>query len=117
MRHFTSGKDGFDYYASDHLIPKEYLIPIMRREDELRASPEYQAKYTEKDELQWFRDVTLEIQTKAIEESNYLNYLVNQNVAVYPDKETALKFALQGLWGTRAICRRSRCKSINHLST
>jgi len=81
--HMTSGKAGYNLYSDQPRIklfhiPKEQLIEILRNEDQLRSSKEYQDKYSEKDSLAWFRDVTLEIQTKALLNSG----ISRENLAV-----------------------------------
>jgi len=78
MMHFTSGKNGYEYWRPHGVedssekrvrIPKAKLIEVLELEDKYRSSPEYQAKYSEKDELSWYRDVTLEIQKRALLET------------------------------------------------
>lgn len=68
MAHFTSGKSGYDYYSyqkrirsnpnafTDVLISRDKLIEILTLEDKYRASKEYQDKYNEKDDLQWYEN-------------------------------------------------------------
>jgi len=72
MMHFTSGKNGYEYWDHNEArfrIPREKLIEILKLEDKYRSSAEYQNKYSEKDELSWYRDVTVEIQTRALRET------------------------------------------------
>jgi len=73
MMHFTSGKNGYEYHHGSnppHIrIPKEKLIEVLKLEDIYRSSPEYQAKYSQKDELSWYRDVTIELQKRALLET------------------------------------------------
>jgi len=92
MTHMSSGKTGYNMYSDPPRsktfnIPKEQIIEILRYEDKLRSSKEYQDKYSEKDSLAWFRDVTLEIQTKA---------LLNSGI-----RRGDLAVALPELWSAR----------------
>jgi len=75
MYHSSSGKNGFEpyYHDSNLVIPKEVLISILKREDQLRASPFYQIEYAKKDSLRWIRDVTKRIQKQALEEHGIVN--------------------------------------------
>jgi len=41
---------------------------ILIREDELRASPEIQSRYSQTDDLELFRDITLDLQRQALRE-------------------------------------------------
>jgi len=70
MYHSTSGKNGFRPYEvrTDYQIEKSLLIQILKREDELRHSQEYQNEYTKSDDLGWLRDVTTKIQERALAE-------------------------------------------------
>jgi len=70
MLHSSSGKSHFDLYhePTNYRIAKDVLKRILIREDELRASEEYQTKYNQQDSLQWFKDVTQEIQFRAMRE-------------------------------------------------
>jgi hypothetical protein len=57
MAHFTSGKNGFDYWTTNKnrvSVPFDKLVEILKLEDQYRASQEYQDKYSEKDDLQWY---------------------------------------------------------------
>lgn len=61
MAHFTSGKNGFDYFSHSKYgyphgvsIQREKLIEILKVEERLRISKEYQDKYNEKDDLKWY---------------------------------------------------------------
>jgi len=70
MYHSTSGKNGFRPYVinTDFFIEKSLLRNILLREDELRASEEFQEEYTKSDSLPWLRDVTAKIQERALSE-------------------------------------------------
>lgn len=63
-------KAGFDlrFTPTEYVIPRETLILVLRREDELRFSPEYQARYSESERLEHIRDVTVELQKQALRE-------------------------------------------------
>jgi len=90
MMHFTSGKNGYNYYARDPSIlriPKEKLVEILKLEDSYRSSEEYQTKYSQQDDLSRYRDVTLEIQNRALLETGLT--------------EAELETGLQELWSTR----------------
>jgi len=71
MLHSSSGKRQFEPYfePTDFVFQRAQLIATLKREDELRASKEYQDKYNSADSLAWFRDVTREIQIKALREN------------------------------------------------
>jgi len=70
MYHSTSGKRGFEAYAvsTEYQIEKEILRNVLIREDQLRASEEFQKEYSKDDNLEWLRDVTLRIQMEALSE-------------------------------------------------
>jgi hypothetical protein len=55
---------------------------ILIREDELRASTEYQEKYNQQDDLTWFRDVTREIQMRALRENGIIEEELNTALVV-----------------------------------
>lgn len=84
MFHPTSGKLGYDYYwyPTQYQISKEKLIDILKREDELRASEQYQNKYSEQDRLFWFMNVTDEIQTQALRENGVAEENMNDALVV-----------------------------------
>jgi len=74
MLHFTSGKSGYMYYGTSMpavriRIPREKLMEILKLEDTYRASREYQDMYSKKDDLAWFKEVTIEIQKRALLET------------------------------------------------
>jgi len=72
MLHSSSGKRGYDYHRSevvDYEIPKEIMKEILILEDQMRGSHFYQEKYSQSDNLIWFRDVTKEIQEKALRDN------------------------------------------------
>eukprot|EP01127_Copromyxa_protea_P007248 TRINITY_DN1716_c0_g1_i1.p1 TRINITY_DN1716_c0_g1~~TRINITY_DN1716_c0_g1_i1.p1 ORF type:complete len:167 (-),score=20.11 TRINITY_DN1716_c0_g1_i1:657-1157(-) len=76
MAHFTSGKRGYVMYtnADGHLpipIENSILYRILTLEDTYRASEEYQDMYSQKDDLSWFRDVTLALQQRALREAGF----------------------------------------------
>jgi len=73
MYHSTSGKRGFDpfYKRTNYVIPKETLKKILIREDELRASPEMQERYSAYDSLNWIKTVTEQIQEMALHEFGF----------------------------------------------
>jgi len=95
MMHSTSGKNGYTYYTNPYgdavgcLIPKDKLIQIMKLEDTYRSSEEFQQKYSEKDDLAWFRDVTIEIQKRAILFSGF--------------DEGRIEEGLKALWMARGV--------------
>lgn len=68
MYHSTSGKRGFEphYVASAVEFTLEQAKAILELEEELRASPAIQAKYTERDDFEWLRDVTLDVQREVL---------------------------------------------------
>jgi len=69
MYHSSSGKAGFDYYASpspSSNIPIDTMRDILIREDELRASQTWQDEYSKEDNLRWFEEVTYRIQLQAL---------------------------------------------------
>jgi len=70
MFHSTSGKSGFAPYeiATNFTIEKSLLQKILMREDELRASDQYQEEWSQSDDLSWMRDVAVKIQKRALEE-------------------------------------------------
>jgi len=70
MLHSSSGKRHFELYhePTNYKIPKGVMKAILIREDQLRASAEYQAKYNEDDDLSHFREVTRELQLQALRE-------------------------------------------------
>jgi len=84
MLHSSSGKSHFDLYhePTNYSIPKDVLKKILIFEDAARASAQYQAKYTEQDSLQWFRDVTREIQIAALIQNGIPAADVNQALVV-----------------------------------
>jgi len=74
MYHSTSGKKGFRAYQQPWeppflVIPKTQMKLILQREEELRASLEIQNQYTESDDLAHLRDVTIELQKRALREN------------------------------------------------
>jgi len=71
MFHSTSGKRGFEGFAvpTDFKIEKDILRNILIREDQLRASEEFQKEYSANDDLGWLRDVTIRIQKQALSEN------------------------------------------------
>jgi len=71
MYHSTSGKSGFEAHAqwTNYEIDQDNLRKILIREDELRSSEEYQNLYTQNDSLQWFKEVTENLQMRALKEN------------------------------------------------
>mmetsp|Transcript_10887 Transcript_10887/g.34685 ORF Transcript_10887/g.34685 Transcript_10887/m.34685 type:complete len:156 (+) Transcript_10887:14-481(+) len=70
MYHSTSGKEGFDlrFTPTEYEIPRETLISVLKREDELRFSAQVQERYSASDALEHIRDVTVELQKQALRE-------------------------------------------------
>eukprot|EP00696_Hemimastix_kukwesjijk_P019732 gnl/Hemi2/909_TR323_c0_g1_i1.p2 gnl/Hemi2/909_TR323_c0_g1~~gnl/Hemi2/909_TR323_c0_g1_i1.p2 ORF type:complete len:169 (-),score=46.24 gnl/Hemi2/909_TR323_c0_g1_i1:660-1166(-) len=68
MYHSTSGKRGYrvHFHPTPWQLDREQARAVLEAEDALRASKEYQDKYSEQDSLDWLKQVTLEIQTKAL---------------------------------------------------
>jgi len=90
MMHYTSGKNGYEYYQprpNCFRMGKGKLIEVLTLEEHYRSSEEYQLKYSQKDDLGWFRDVTIEIQKRALLESGF--------------GEDELDNGLQALWSAR----------------
>jgi hypothetical protein len=73
MFHSTSGKVGYAFVTlpGARVIPKGIMKQILLREDELRFSSDYHNKISEREDLKWIRDVTLELQMKALAEFGY----------------------------------------------
>jgi len=74
MYHSTSGKYGFQphWKPSFLTIPKWQLKKIMMREEELRMSEEIQQKYTDSDNLEHLRNVTINLQRRALLENGII---------------------------------------------
>jgi len=95
MYHSSSGKHKYDYnyVKTSFTLPKEVLKQVLINEDKLRASPEYQSKYNENDNLSWFEQVTTDIQLQALREcgvtdlTNGLFVLRNARVEFKDDPE------------------------------
>jgi len=77
------GKSGYDIINDIVMIPRDLLIKLLKKENELRHSGKYIAKYSQRDDLDWLVAVTEEIQLEAI-------------LSVC-DKEIATKEGLEGL--------------------
>jgi len=117
MAHFSSGKNGFEYWtfnSSKVGIPFEKLEEILKLEDKYRASKEYQDKYSEKDDLQWYEDVTLGLQRRVLIETGLFEHGMDEEwddeakaskpmspEALGKKNEKMMKNALQALWATR----------------
>lgn len=74
MFHSTSGKVGYQYHHQPlpgYHIPRYLMKKILIHEDKLRASPEVQALYSQSDDLAWIRDVTLQVQNRALAEYGF----------------------------------------------
>jgi len=70
MLHSTSGKSFHELFnaPSKYQIPRDQMKRILIREDILRASNEIQEEYSMRDDLAWFRDVTENLQRRALQE-------------------------------------------------
>jgi len=74
MLHVTSGKvnydlfSSWDYYSTESPISRDLLVKMLMREDQLRKAPETQAKYSESDDWDHLRSVTLAIQRQVLSE-------------------------------------------------
>jgi len=68
MYHSTSGKHGFGGYhvRCDTEFTKEQAKALLEAEERLRASKQTQARYAERDDFEWLRDVTLDVQRSVI---------------------------------------------------
>lgn len=76
MLHSTSGKAGLEYYKSSNIIPRNDLLMILKREDELRHSKEIQEQYSKEfsngnEYLSHIRDVTENLQKQVLLEFGY----------------------------------------------
>ena len=80
MFHSTSGKCGSAFYhykgTEVEVIPREDLIRILKREDELRHSRDIQALYSMEfqsgnEYLMHIRDVTISLQKQALRDCGY----------------------------------------------
>jgi len=94
MFHSTSGKRGFDPYHSETFgfkIGRSDMKKILEREEELRMGMEYQEKISEKDDLEWIRSVTMELQIRVLNEfgftERYLRSLNNARFSYKNDPE------------------------------
>jgi len=100
MAHYSSGKNGFQYYSELHIarIPDAKLKEIYILEDQYRSSKEYQDKYNEKDDLNWFQKVTLELQRRVLLETGILDRDI---LMTEEEKEKCIKSGLEELWSSR----------------
>jgi len=99
MAHFTAGKKGLNlyeprYYQTDQKIPKNLLIQMYTLEDQYRSSEHYQDLYSLKDDLGWFRDITVGLQIKVLMATGFLDRRGGE-------EET--KRALDQYWAQRGI--------------
>ncbi len=72
MFHSTSGKAGYVGYSVPCRVRRlrsGEIHALLRREDELRASDETQRLYSKDDTCEWLRDVTIDVQKKALRQT------------------------------------------------
>jgi len=117
MGHFTSGKSGYKYWGlpcspneMSVRIPPEKLATILLLEERYRASQEYQDKYSERDDLEWFETVTIELQRRVLVETGVLDYPDRDDETKFNtdfspqnlENERVIEAALLTLWGARS---------------
>jgi len=71
MHHSFSGKQSYNYYESEGglPIPRDELEEIVKKEDMMRCSEEWQAKFAKRDSNQWRVQVCHQLQSQALTES------------------------------------------------
>jgi len=103
MAHYTSGKNGYfvNHFGSHIRFSNEQKGELLRDEQRLRDSDRYQELYSRKDDLMWFRDVTIMLQLECLQE------IIEdiRNISQLNSPGEAEDRALKSLWSLRSDCR------------